>query len=201
VRPTVALLTALLCACGSDGTLPDPVDSVGRDAGKRAGKDAGKDAGKSRDAGAKDVEEDPSDEAADDEAADDDTGATSEPSTDPDAIASKDAGQQKDAGQRSDAALPAADTSDCSSLTYESFGKKFVATYCTSCHSGTSASSALGGVALDSLANIQKNKAYLKKVTAPRPNGVEPRMPKGGNDALTDEERVKFGAWVDCGPK
>lgn len=207
VRPTVALLTLLVCACGSDPALPDPVDAVERDAGKSAGKDAGKDAGKSRDAGAKDVEEDPSGEADGDEATDEaeatddeDTGSTTEPSTDPDPTASKDAGQ-RDAGVRSDAAAPAVGAPDCAELTYENFGKKFVTTYCVECHSGSSTTSALGNVSLDSAANVIKNKTYLKKVTAPRPDGKEPRMPKGGNEALTNEERLKFGVWADCGAK
>jgi hypothetical protein len=205
-RNTVVLLTLLGGACGEDGAPPAPVDTVSRDAG-RGSKDAGKDAGKARDAGAKGDDDEPTDEADDDTAGEDaveddgdedDTGAMAEPSAKPDAGAAKDAGKPA-----SDAGAPTTpgEMADCSALTYESFGKKFIATYCIECHSGSSASSALGGVSLDSLANVVKNKAYLKKVTAPRPGGIEPRMPKGGNDALTDEERLKFGAWVDCGPK
>jgi cytochrome c5 len=183
-RNTVVLLTLLVSACGGESPLLAPTDFAARDAGKDAG------AKRPRDAGASDVEDGEDD---DDAESDDDTGATAAPSTD--------AGPApKDAGTRSDASAPAVDMNDCATLTYESFGKAFVGKFCIACHSGTMASSALGGVSLDSLPNIVKNKMYLKKVTAPRTDGIESRMPKGGNPDLTNQGRAKFGAWIDCGP-
>lgn len=209
-RTTLALLTLSFSACEDTSPLPAPVDFVGRDAGKTPS------SAKPRDAGSKEAENEPSDESEADEAeadeadGQDEAGAEDEDEAEADADdtsataasgADAGAGAPKDAGQRSDAGAPAVEAADCSTLTYESFGKEFVASYCIECHSGTSASSALGGVSLDSLANIQKNKMYLKKVTAPRTDGKQPRMPKGDNPDLTDELRTKFGAWVDCGPK
>ena len=53
---------------------------------------------------------------------------------------------------------------------------------------------------MDSLPLIVMNKSHLKVAVVPRADGKPSAMPKGGDDRLTDKERTKFGAWIDCGP-
>lgn len=105
-----------------------------------------------------------------------------------------------DDSARRDAGADTTRDQSCAALTYESFGKTFVETYCAECHNATSRTSGLGGVILDTLPMIVKNKMYLQRTVVPRADGRLPPMPKGGNDQLTDAERTKFGAWIACGP-
>ena len=91
-------------------------------------------------------------------------------------------------------------TESCDALTYQTFGEMFLKTYCYECHSAK-VGSPLGGIVLDTRAGITKSMTNLKKMVVPRADGKEPAMPKGGNDALTDAERTKFGQWIDCGAK
>jgi len=112
-----------------------------------------------------------------------------------------------DASSASDAAGDAASTPDaagargdagasdggaggaCGALTYESFGKAFVASYCISCHGASSRQ-----VKLDTLPAIQAAKAQVKRAAV-----TSKAMPEGGKQP-TDEERAKLGQWLDCGP-
>jgi len=198
-RYQLVLLALLVSACGSDGSPHTPIDDF---SGTVARRDAG--SGKKPDAGKAENDDEPGADAEDDEepadgeeaAADEsDMSANAEPAADAGTLSTKDAGAAKDA------AAASSETAACETLTYESFGKEFVETYCTECHNSTASTTGLGGVVLDSLPMIVKNKMYLKRDVAPRADGKEPRMPKGGNEQLSDEERTKFGAWVDCGLK
>ena len=183
------LLALMLSACGSADVPPAPSDQV---TGVRAKRDAS--IAKKPDAGGAESND------GDDEAADDgDTMANAEATADTGARPIKDAGATDDSAPRTDSGAAAGDAESCATLTYESFGKAFVATYCTECHNSTT-SKPLGGIALDTLPLVVKNKMYLKRVVIPRTDGQDPPMPKGGNDALTDAERTRFGAWIDCGP-
>jgi cytochrome c5 len=170
-----------------------PVDDF---TGAASTKDAGS-RGK-RDAGNAESADEPAAEPASDrdpvEEDEDDVSASAGPAADAGRLSAKDAGAGRDAG------LAPSETASCETLTYASFGKTFVETYCTECHNAKTPTMGLGGIVLDSLPMIVKNKMYLKKDVAPRADGKLPKMPKGGNDQLTDEERTKFAAWIDCGP-
>jgi cytochrome c5 len=84
------------------------------------------------------------------------------------------------------------DTATCpktSTLTYESFGKAFVSSYCTECHGNN------GGVNLGSAANVKANAAQTFKEAA---NGNS-SMPPSGKKAPSADERLKLGEWLSCG--
>ena len=202
-RCAIALLGLLVGACGSDGMPHMPAeDFTGAASTKDAGSRSKRDAGNAENADESAAEPVNDREPAEDDGSDrepveddeDDVSASAEPAADAGGLSAKDAGAGRDAG-------PApSETESCETLTYASFGKSFVETYCTECHNAKTPTMGLGGVVLDTLPMIVKNKMYLKKVVVPRADGKLPKMPKGGNDQLTDEERTKFGAWIDCGP-
>jgi hypothetical protein len=210
-RPLVSALCGLAClasvACGSDGA--DPKDqetdniTTKRDAGVKrdAGSAAARDAGKTKDAK---VEESADDDAEDEEVSADDAEDDEDKAEDDTAAVAKDAGvgSKQDAGKPTSAdagtTAPGA-TASCAELTYATFGEMFLKTYCYECHS--SKGTPLGNVVLDTRAGITKSMSILKKMVVRRADGREPAMPKGGNDALTDAERNKFGQWIDCGAK
>lgn len=79
----------------------------------------------------------------------------------------------------------------CGTLTYASFGKQLMATYCVGCHSGANAKH---NVQLDTLVGVQKNKAAIKRqsVTGTSMPSVDPKP--------SAAERQKLGQWLDCGP-
>jgi len=80
----------------------------------------------------------------------------------------------------------------CDALTYESFGKEFLSTYCVSCH----AAGSLFG-ALDSLQGVVAAKSDARSRVS---DMIMP--PSLLTDTLpSDEERTKFLKWLDCGPK
>jgi cytochrome c5 len=167
--------------------------STKRDAGS-ATSNTKRDAGRARDAEAE-SEDDPEPE---DEEEDDSEDQDSAPvAKDAGSSAKQDAGKpgSTDAGS----GTPAASAS-CAELTYASFGEMFLKTYCYECHS-SKVGMPLGGVVLDAPAGVAKSVSVLKRMVIPRADGKEPAMPKGGNDDLTDAERVKFGQWIDCGAK
>ena len=202
-RCAIALLALLVGACGSDGAPQMPIDDF---TGATPIKDAG--SRSKRDAGNAENADEPAAESTDDREPGEDDGSEREPVEDGEDDVSASAGQvadagklgAKDAGAGRDAGPAPSETESCETLTYASFGKTFVETYCTECHNSKTPTMGLGGVVLDTLPMIVKNKMYLKKDVAPRADGKLPKMPKGGNDQLTDAERTKFGAWIDCGP-
>jgi uncharacterized membrane protein len=86
----------------------------------------------------------------------------------------------------------AIDTAACptnSTLTYDTFGKAFVSSYCTECHGNS------GGVNLGSAASVKTNAAKAFKEAA---NGNSD-MPPSGKKAPSAEERAKLGEWLSCG--
>lgn len=112
----------------------------------------------------------------------------------PDSGAAHDGGVFADAGPSGDAGAADASMGDagpCASLTYASFGQQFIMTYCYSCHSGTRPQH---NISLDTLANVQKNKAAVKR-EAVTMMAMPPQNPRP-----TAAERMKLGQWIDCGP-
>jgi hypothetical protein len=188
-----ALLALLMGACGSEGHDPDSPSHI---AGANAHRDAS--AGETDDHGA-DSDDEPAAQASDDAHRRDAgtrTGSAADAGAPSVALAGPDSGgaMEDPGGGAMD------DPASCDGLTYESFGEAFMGTYCTVCHNSTEQGAAPAGIVLDTLPAIIKNKSHLTKVVAPRADGRNPAMPKGGDDRLTNEERIKFDTWIDCGP-
>jgi cytochrome c5 len=198
------LAVALLGGCASQSVPQSPSsddedtgDDDGDDDSTTTKRDAGKkDAGK-KDAGKKDAGSSGDDDEGDDEGDDDDepldAGKKDAGKSDAGRDAGRSDGGASDAGGdagRSDAGSSVA----CANLTYAAFGKNFVDSYCNLCHA--TASTANGGVALNSLANITTRKAQVKAAVL---DGVMP--PTGALAAPSDVERERLGAWIDCGPR
>jgi uncharacterized membrane protein len=89
-----------------------------------------------------------------------------------------------------------------SALTYASFGKDFVETYCTSCHSselvGDARHGAPGGHDFDSLAGIQAVADHIDEAAAAGPDNTFKAMPVG-DPKPTLQERKDLGEWLACG--
>jgi hypothetical protein len=92
-----------------------------------------------------------------------------------------------------DAGAPVADAggAGCATLTYQSFGQKFMSDYCVSCHGAVNPRN---NVRLDSLAQIATRKAQVKSAVS---SGAMPQGTKKPSGA----ERTQLGQWLDCGPK
>jgi hypothetical protein len=195
---TAAALGLLLVACGDDSTAAAPDESSDDDPSS---------VGAKKDASASSTHADASTRA--DAGKRDAAAATdpNEPSSDPDAgeptQPTKDAGSRfvNDAGSgvgtgsdagKADAGHADASVNPCDSITYDSFGKAFIASYCVSCHGPTIAQ---GNVKLDSLAGVTASKGKVKTEVS------SSAMPPFLSPAPTAAERKELGQWIDCGPK
>ncbi len=89
-----------------------------------------------------------------------------------------------------------------SSRTYDSFGKNFLETYCTRCHSTALTGSARNGAPndhnFDSLALVQEQLDHIDSEAAAGPDAVNAEMPIG-SPTPTEEERRQLGEWIACG--
>ncbi|MDX2053412.1 MAG: hypothetical protein SFV15_13525 [Polyangiaceae bacterium] len=89
-----------------------------------------------------------------------------------------------------------------STLTYESFGKTFMQTYCTSCHSsalsGTSRSGAPSDHDFDTVGGIRSALEHIDSNAAAGPLGTNTAMPPGNLKPSLDE-RKRLGEWLACG--
>jgi uncharacterized membrane protein len=88
-----------------------------------------------------------------------------------------------------------------STLSYESFGKSFFATYCTRCHSSANVGSARRGAPegydWDDLAKIRAHASQIDSVAAAGPLVSNTVMPPG--DPLpTAAQRARLGEWLAC---
>ncbi|HEU4535393.1 MAG TPA: hypothetical protein VFS00_14795, partial [Polyangiaceae bacterium] len=92
-----------------------------------------------------------------------------------------------------------------STLTYESFGRDFMASYCTGCHA-----SALRGVKrhgapsdhdLDTLEAVRETEAgHIDENAAAGPERVNVAMPPADYARQpSEEERRRLGEWLACG--
>jgi len=100
-----------------------------------------------------------------------------------------DGGSKTDGGR--DAGRADASAESCATLTYESFGRQFLTNYCVSCHGATNPRE---GIRLDSLNGAVMRKAGVKAQV------LGGSMPQG-NKLPSDADRMRFGQWIDCGPK
>ncbi len=89
-----------------------------------------------------------------------------------------------------------------SSVNWENFGKNFMESYCTRCHSGALAGSARNGAPADhnfeSLELVQEQLEHIDTQAAAGPSVVNVEMPIG-EPTPTDAERRQLGEWVACG--
>jgi hypothetical protein len=208
---TSLLMTAFLAvACGDDGSPSAPTDSLDDNAAATA-----TDAAVKMDAAAKDETVDRKDAAA--AAAPntpvDEDATVKAPSEASDAATSGGDAGSVGAGQidasASDAGVSDASASDagemdagkadagsagstCDTLTYDSFGKTFMTTYCTSCHGSAMAQK---NIRLDTLAGVTSAKNKVKAEVA------SSAMPPRGSKMPSAAERTDLGKWIDCGPK
>ncbi|HZA51573.1 MAG TPA: c-type cytochrome [Myxococcaceae bacterium] len=89
-----------------------------------------------------------------------------------------------------------------STLTYQSFGQGFMATYCTRCHSssvtGTARQGAPVGINFDTLEGIRASAVTTDSHAAAGPNGINADMPPS-SPAPSEAERRQLGEWLACG--
>ena len=104
--------------------------------------------------------------------------------------------EEEDEGEPTGALCP-----DDSTLTYANFGDSFMATYCTSCHSGGLSGSARQGAPLgydfDTLEGILDEAHEIDKWAAAGPNAINEAMPTSGPEPSL-AERQMLGEWLAC---
>lgn len=92
--------------------------------------------------------------------------------------------------------------SSTSTLTWEEFGRPFVETYCTTCHSvhraGDARQGALPGTDFDTLEKVRAWAEPIDRHAAAGPESVNRTMPTT-SPVPSDEERRKLGEWLACG--
>ncbi len=79
-----------------------------------------------------------------------------------------------------------------STLTYDTFGRQFFQTHCTSCHGAGGRSPNFSTVE-----GIRANRTMVDANAAAGPNGVNTTMPQGGT--VAEAERLRLGEWLACG--
>ena len=92
---------------------------------------------------------------------------------------------------------PEATGSTCptgSTLTYDTFGKAFIATNCARCHS---TSGRKQSPLFDTVEQIRANRAEIDREAAAGPKAVNDDMPDDGD--IAESERRKLGEWLACG--
>ncbi|MBX3232092.1 MAG: hypothetical protein KIT84_19745 [Labilithrix sp.] len=81
-----------------------------------------------------------------------------------------------------------------STLTYETFGRSFLETHCTKCHSAAGRGES---PALDSVANVRANATSIDSAAAAGPKATNTEMPEDSD--VAEAERRKLGEWLACG--
>ena len=108
-----------------------------------------------------------------------------------------DAATEKDEGEPTGTTCPTNST-----LTYDNFGKAFMAQYCTSCHSatvtGASRKDAPTTVNFDTAAHTVEHRALIDRVAGAGPNHVNTFMPPE-DPRPTEAERRQLAEWTACG--
>lgn len=90
-----------------------------------------------------------------------------------------------------------------STLTYETFARSFMQSYCTRCHSSALSSSERRGAPsdhnFDTLAGIRSTEpGHIDAQAAAGPDGVNTSMPPTAPKP-TESERRELGEWLACG--
>lgn len=120
----------------------------------------------------------------------------------------------------SNSAVPTATEAVCPSpppgLTWDNFGQKFMADYCTVCHSSTLNHAQRNGAPLyhdyDSLHGVLSIPDHIDKYAAAGPASVNTEMPPNRCPSIpggslnrdcpqpTEEERTNLALWLACSP-
>lgn len=89
-----------------------------------------------------------------------------------------------------------------STLTWDTFGREFMTTYCTRCHSesidGPDRQGAPKDHNFDAAAQVREQMEHVDESAAAGPDAVNMGMPLG-DPTPTEEERRKLGEWLACG--
>jgi len=106
------------------------------------------------------------------------------------------------AGDSGEGTPSGAECPEESSLTWETFGENFMASYCTRCHSGSLSGSARNGAPNDhnfeTLQLVQDQLEHIDTQAAAGPSAVNEEMPLGA-PMPTEAERRQLGEWIACG--
>jgi cytochrome c5 len=104
-----------------------------------------------------------------------------------------------DEGKATGSVCPAGNT-----LTYDSFGRNFMAKYCTRCHSSTVMGDMREGAPadhnFDTFAGIFKMADHIDEHAAAGPDAVNTAMPPS-DPKPSEEERKQLGQWLACETK
>ncbi|HET7542387.1 MAG TPA: hypothetical protein VFK05_21105 [Polyangiaceae bacterium] len=88
-----------------------------------------------------------------------------------------------------------------SDLTYDSFGRDFMASYCTRCHSSTLSGAARNGAPadhnFDTLSGIVTMAEHIDENAAAGPAATNTTMPPAA-PVPTHDERLLLGEWLAC---
>jgi hypothetical protein len=91
---------------------------------------------------------------------------------------------------------------ETSTLTWESFGQDFMATYCTECHASTLMGADRQGAPLyhdfDTLDGVLPVLDHVDWKAAAGPAATNELMPPAGNPTPTLAERRQLGEWLAC---
>lgn len=108
-----------------------------------------------------------------------------------------DAHEEEHEGQATGALCPSDNT-----LSYDTFGKAFMADYCVDCHSsevkGSARRGAPAGTDFDTLAAIRLHSGHIDAHAAAGPKAVNDEMPEE-DPRPTLEQRIQLGQWLACG--
>ncbi|MBK9036849.1 MAG: c-type cytochrome [Myxococcales bacterium] len=89
-----------------------------------------------------------------------------------------------------------------STLTYQNFGKSFMDTYCTDCHSSAKTGAARHGAPAfhdyDTVEGVRNTIDHVDENAAAGPDAVNTLMP-ADDPRPTEAERRQLGEWLACG--
>ncbi len=89
-----------------------------------------------------------------------------------------------------------------STLTWDTFGKGFMESYCTRCHATSVTGSARQGAPSDhnfeSAALVRMQLEHIDQLAAAGPDSTNTEMPLG-DPTPTESERQQLGEWLACG--
>jgi uncharacterized membrane protein len=110
-------------------------------------------------------------------------------------------GHDHGGGCGGDSGTPTESTCD-PRLTYDNFGRAFMAAYCTKCHASDVSGGQRRGAPedhdYDTIEGVQEDPTHVDLASAAGPAGKNTRMPPYGA-MPTDLEREQLGQWLACG--